>query len=38
MVLFGTQYCAYRDIFGTGAAEEEPGEPGEPGDDSQLLA
>jgi len=34
MVLFGTQYCAYRDIFGM----EEQAENSEPGDDSQLLA
>jgi hypothetical protein len=34
MVLFGTQYCAYRDIFGMG----ESAAPNEPGDDSQLLA
>lgn len=34
MVLFGTQYCAYRDIFGM----EEPSADREPGDDSQLLA
>ena len=34
MVLFGTQYCAYRDIFGM---EEQPVD-NEPEDDSQLLA
>jgi hypothetical protein len=34
MVLFGTQYCAYRDIFGLG----EPPAPQQPGEDSQLLA
>lgn len=34
LLLFGTQYCAYRDIFGI---EEEP-EPAAPEDDSQLLA
>lgn len=34
MVLFGTQYCAYRDIFGKVETEA----PEEPGDDSQLLA
>jgi hypothetical protein len=34
LLLFGTQYCAYRDIFGI---EEEP-EPDAPDDDSQLLA
>ncbi len=34
MVLFGTQYCAYRDIFGM---EEQAGAD-EPEDDSQLLA
>ena len=34
MLLFGTQYCAYRDIFGAGSREEPP--PLE--DDSQLVA
>lgn len=34
MVLFGTQYCAYRDIFGMGEQSVES----EPEDDSQLLA
>jgi hypothetical protein len=34
MVLFGTQYCAYRDIFGM----EEQAVANEPEDDSQLLA
>ena len=34
MVLFGTQYCAYRDIFGVS----ETAEAGGPDDDSQLLA
>lgn len=34
MVLFGTQYCAYRDIFGM----EEQSVDSEPEDDSQLLA
>jgi hypothetical protein len=34
MVLFGTQYCAYRDIFGM----KEPADSDEPDDDSQLLA
>jgi hypothetical protein len=34
MVLFGTQYCAYRDIFGM----EEQAAANEPEDDSQLLA
>ena len=34
MVLFGTQYCAYRDIFG----KDETDAPEEPGDDTQLLA
>jgi len=34
MVLFGTQYCAYRDIFGLG----ESTGPQESGEDGQLLA
>jgi hypothetical protein len=34
LLLFGTQYCAYRDIFGV---EEESG-PAAPEDDGQLLA
>lgn len=34
MVLFGTQYCAYRDVFGM----EEPADSDAPDDDSQLLA
>ena len=34
LLLFGTQYCAYRDIFGI----EEPSAPAPEDDDSQLLA
>jgi hypothetical protein len=34
LLLFGTQYCAYRDIFGI----DEPSAPAPAGDDSQLLA
>lgn len=34
LLLFGTQYCAYRDIFGV----EEPSSPAPADDDSQLLA
>ena len=34
MLLFGTQYCAYRDIFGI----EEPSAPAPTEDDGQLLA
>lgn len=34
LLLFGTQYCAYRDIFGV----EEPAAPAAGEDDSQLLA
>lgn len=34
MILFGTQYCAFRDVFGEGEAPE----PQAPGDDSQLVA
>lgn len=34
MLLFGTQYCAFRDIFGIdGPSEDQP-----PGDESQLVA
>jgi hypothetical protein len=33
MLLFGTQYCAYRDVFGIDAAA-----PAEPEDETQLLA
>lgn len=34
LLLFGTQYLAFRDIFGLGAAKEAPGKPS----DDQLLA
>jgi hypothetical protein len=34
MILFGTQYCAYRDVFGI----RESAESGPPEDDSQLVA
>ena len=34
MLLFGTQYCAFRDIFGI----DESTEPQPPGDESQLVA
>lgn len=34
LLLFGTQYCAYRDIFGI----DEPSAPASADDDSQLLA
>jgi hypothetical protein len=34
MLLFGTQYCAFRDIFGI----EDPSEPPLPDDDGQLVA
>ena len=38
LLLFGTQYCSFRDIFGLGekGKEASPEEP--PGDDGQLLA
>ena len=34
MLLFGTQYCAFRDIFGI----DDPSEPRSPVDESQLVA
>jgi len=34
MLLFGTQYCAYQDIFGIGDNDQAE----ESDDDSQLLA
>jgi hypothetical protein len=34
LVLFGTQYCAFRDLFGMNS----DGRPEEPADDSQLVA
>ena len=34
LLLFGAQYCAYRDIFGI----DEPSAPASADDDSQLLA
>lgn len=36
LVLFGTQYCSYRDIYGITPARPEPEEP--ESDDSQLVA
>lgn len=36
LVLFGTQYCAYRDIFGIG--ESAPPPPAGPNDDGKFLA
>lgn len=38
LLLFGTQYCSFRDIFGLGGKPEDPAAQEPPEDDGQLLA